>query len=56
MAEVLVTCGHCNGTGTCTRHGHGLSCSSCREAAGQGGRAVTVVCDVCKGAGKVIVR
>ena len=55
MSEVvIVTCAHCNGTGTCNAGYRSSSCRSCQEAKGIPDPWNTryVACAECHGSGK----
>ena len=66
MSTIIGTCGHCQGTGTCEREYESYerrkySCSTCREIDHKEtgvypGHYGKVVCSVCKGTGKVVLR
>jgi len=56
MKRSIVKCGHCDGTGKCSRGEQGFSCSSCQREAGIEDRGDTnkVHCSICKGTGKIL--
>ena len=48
-----VTCGHCGGTGACTRSEKGGACASCRDPGDS--PASVRKCSICNGTGWVVV-